>query len=56
MTEFFSQVSKEFYIILSVLIVSLISIFTIFALYFNSKKVQQDYNPDDQPCYRDTAW
>ena len=38
MNEFLLSFSKEFYIIASVVIVSLISIFTIFALYFNNKK------------------
>jgi len=38
MTEMFSQLSKEFYIIVSVLIVSLLSMSAIFTLYFNDKK------------------
>ncbi|MEE9193308.1 MAG: ZIP family metal transporter [Thermodesulfobacteriota bacterium] len=38
MTEMFSQLSKEFYIIVSVLIVSLLSMSAIFTLYFNNKK------------------
>ena len=38
MTELFTQLSKEFYIIASVIVVSLISIFAIVALYFNNKK------------------
>ncbi len=38
MTELFPQLSKEFYIIASVIVVSLISIFAIVALYFNNKK------------------
>ena len=37
-TEIFSQFSKEFYIIVSVLIVSLISISAIFTIYFNNKR------------------
>ena len=38
MNELLPQFSKEFYIIVSVLTVSLISIFAIITLYFNSKK------------------
>ncbi|MGI9534472.1 MAG: ZIP family metal transporter, partial [Thermodesulfobacteriota bacterium] len=38
MSEFFTQFSKEFYILVSVLIVSFISLASIFALYLNDKK------------------